>query len=339
MVWAMKTVLFGITWATFQNIVVLPVVIMIFIFLLLKLKRIREAVFLLSQSVRTKFLLKNISPVKQIIKIVLMTVGLVFLFLALLRPQWSKKEQIVAQEGRDLFIAFDVSRSMLVQDCAPNRLECAKQKVKMLLDNFECERVGLILFSGSTCVQCPLTNDYAAFFMFLDQLDVETISSGTTAIDQAIKKALSSFKSMPTRKNKLLILFTDGEDFSSNLAGVRADAVKEGLTIFAIGVGTPDGGPIPNFNEHKKFIGHQKDLKNKIIISRLNEGILDNIAQQTGGHYLRITHDDKDIKSLVCFVEKFEKEKFEDKKVSVLEDRYPYFLVVSFISFALEWLL
>ena len=142
-----------------------------------------------------------------------------------------------------------------------------------------------------------------------------------------------------TRKNKLLVLLTDGEDFSSNLAGVRQEAVREGMTIFTLGVGTPEGGPIPLFDEQGQQAGHQKDKDGKAIISRLNEGILHNLAAQTGGIYLRLAQDDSDIKTLVRFIEKFEKERFEDKEVSTLQERYPYFLAVSFICFALEWII
>ena len=335
----MKTVFLGITWAALHNGIVLPLLLIATALLVWRFVRVRKVIALLAKSVRTSFLLKNVSVFRHGVKALLLIIGLFFLFFALLRPQWHKKEQIVEQKGRDLFIAFDISRSMLVQDCKPNRLDCAKAKVHSLLNRFECERVGLILFSGSTCVQCPLTSDFSAFFMFLDQLDVETISSGTTAIDQAIKKTLSIFKAMPVRKNKLLVLLTDGEDFSSNLAGVRKEAIKEGLTIFAIGVGTPEGGPIPFFKPNGDRDGYQKDRSGNIVISRLNEGILHNLADQTGGNYIRLTEDDKDIDLLVRCVQKFEKERFDDKKVSTLQEKYPYFLAVSFICFALEWLL
>lgn len=335
----MKTTFFGITFAAFQYVFSLPLLVLAIALLVWRFVRSRRAIQLLATSNRSISLLRNTSTTKHAIKFLLQSIGLCFLFVSLLRPQWNKKEEIINQHGRDLFIAFDISRSMLVQDCKPSRLAFAKEKIRSLLNLLECERVGLILFSGSTCVQCPLTDDYGAFFMFLNQLDVETISSGTTAIDQAIKKALTTFKSMPTKKNKLLVLLTDGEDFSRNLAGVRSEAAKEGLTIFALGVGTPEGGPIPLFDEKGELIGHQKDKEEKIIISRLNEGILHNLAQQTGGTYIRLSPEKDDIEKLVHKVEQFEKEQFQDKKISLLEEKYPYFLAVSFICFVLEWLL
>ena len=188
-------------------------------------------------------------------------------------------------------------------------------------------------------MQCPLTSDYGAFHMFLDQIDVETISSGTTALDQAIAQALNVFKSMPARKNKLLVIFTDGEDFSSNLAGVRRRAAQENLNIFTIGVGTPDGAPIPLFNNDGSPAGHQLDKKGNIVISRLNDGILQSVASDAGGAYLRVTNDASDMTALVKHVQSFEKERLEDKKLSRAQEQYPYFLLVSLGAFALEWLL
>ena len=243
------------------------------------------------------------------------------------------------QEGRDLFIALDVSRSMLARDYEPDRLNFAKKKIKRLLHTLDCERVGLLLFSGTAFVQCPLTSDHAAFTMFLDSVDVETISSGTTALDLAIKKVLEAFGQNPDRKNKLLVLYTDGEDFSSNLAGVKRQAHQEGLHIFTMGVGTPEGAPIPLLDEKGKPKGHQLDQKGAVVISRLNEGILHTLAADSGGAYIRLTQDDTDIKALMRQVQQFEKEQLEDKKFATLEEQYPYFLLISLISFALEWLL
>lgn len=333
----MKNIFLGINWFAWQNIfIALPIFFVVFFLLIWKLKKTRMALDLLSSS---SLLLQGVSKKRHLLKIFLKLIGLFFLLISLLRPQWGKKNKLLEQRGRDIFIALDISRSMLVQDCNTNRLEFAKKKIRSLLEYLDCERIGLILFSGSTCVQCPLTNDYSAFFMFLNQLDVETISSGTTAIDEAIKKALYSFRSMPSRKNKLLILLTDGEDFSSNLAGVREQAAKEGMTIFALGLGTTEGGPIPLLDENGNLDGYQKNADGKVIISRLNEGILHNLADQTGGTYLKLTDDDSDIKVLIKCVRKFEKEKFEDKEVFEFQERYTYFVVISLICFLFEWIL
>lgn len=330
--------LFGIVWGAPEHLIFFPLLLISFVLLLYRFARVKAVLRTLAGP-WIALLFRNFSIIKSSIKIILFIIGLFFLFLTLLRPQWGKKEEKVAQKGRDVFIALDISRSMLVQDCEPDRLACAKNKIKQLLTLLSAERVGLILFSGSAFVQCPLTADFSAFELFLDQVDVETISSGSTAIDQAIKITLDAYKRLPKRKNKLLILFTDGEDFSSDLSTVKIQAQKAGLNIFTVGVGTLEGAPIPLYNEAGVRIGHQKDNKNNIVISRLNEGILHTLAQDAGGSYVRFTKDATDTRLLVSQVQKFEKETLADKTYMRLEEQYPYFLLISFVCFAFEWLL
>lgn len=284
-------------------------------------------------------LLHHYSLIKKIVKSILIFIAFTAIFLAFLSPQWGKKEQIVAQEGRDVLIAIDISRSMLAQDVKPNRLQCAKEKIKKLLYNLSCERVGLIIFSSSTIIQCPLTTDYAAFFLFLDQLDVDTISQGTTAIDQAITSALQVFESIPTRKTKLLVAFTDGEDFSANLQGVKERVMQEKLSIFTVGIGTEHGAPVPVLNEKGQQIGWEKDEHDHIIMSSLHEDLLMNIADASGGRYIRASSGDDDIKVLIDAINTFEKDRLEDKMFESLQEQYPYCVAIAFICYALEWIL
>jgi len=336
----MNVTILGITWAEAENLWYIPLVIIGLFLLGWRFRRLNKAINVLVRPRHVARLLPNFSFFKTVVKHLLFAVALIFLFFALLRPQWDKKDEMVQQEGRDLFIALDISRSMLAKDLLPNRLEFAKAKIKTLLTMLESERIGLILFSGSTFVQCPLTIDFSAFHMYLNQIDVETISSGTTAIDQAIRQAIDVFNDIPGRKNKLLVLLTDGEDFSSNLSALKREAVDQGLNIFTVGIGTTEGAPVPLLDAEGNQKGHQLDKKGSVVISRLNEGILHSLAEESGGKYISISlDDDADLQLLVRSVERFEKEKFEDKKFSLLEEQYPYFLLVSFICFALEWIL
>jgi Ca-activated chloride channel family protein len=334
----MKATLFGITWSAIEHSVWFFLLFIIIGLLIYRFIRTRNTIQLLAGPWINR-LFKNVSLPKTVIKAVLIFISSFFLVLALLRPQWNKKEEVIAQEGRDVFIALDISRSMLATDLQPDRLTYAKQKIKQLIQRLDAERVGLILFSGSAFVQCPLTADVSAFNLYLNQVDVETISSGSTAIDQALREALRAFNRIPERKNKLLVLFTDGEDFSSNLSSFKQEAQKENLRVFTIGVGTPEGAPIPLYDGSGKRIGHQQDEKGSIVITRLNEGILRTLAHDAGGVYMRVTQDDMDMRTLVHQVQMFEKEKLDDKTFSQLEEQYPYFLLVSFVTLVLEWLL
>lgn len=335
----MKYDFFGIRWASAQNMWFFLLLIPIFICLIIRYKKQLKTVSYLVAFRWRSLLLKGFSLKKSILKVILFLIGSVFLFIGLLQPQWGHKEEIVKQQGRDLFIALDVSRSMLARDVKPDRLSLAKQKIKKLLYSLSSERVGLILFSGDAFIQCPLTTDTSAFNLFLDQINAETISSGTTALDQAIKKTLKAFSSIPGRKNKLLFIFTDGEDYSSNLAGLQNEARKAGLRIYTIGMATQKGAPIPIFDKEGTMLGHQKDENGAIVISKLNEGILRNLSQATDGKYIRVTQDDRDIFSVQNEIEQFEKEEIEDKKIVDLKERYYYFIAISLLAFIFEWLL
>ena len=141
------------------------------------------------------------------------------------------------------------------------------------------------------------------------------------------------------KKTKLLVVFTDGEDFSSNLKQYKQQARDCNLRIFTVGVGTLEGAPIPLYNERGKQIGHQKDKKGNVVISQLNEDVLSSLARDAGGTYIAVTPDSQDMKQVVSMIQRFEKEKFEDKKISHFEDRYNYFILSSFLCFGAEWLL
>jgi len=333
MIMNIKDIAFG----SVDNSVWFFLVIIIVGLLLYRYKKQRKAhSFLVGKHIQ---FLRNVHPKKQLFKCFLMVAAVVFLCIALLRPQWGKTEEEITQTGRDLYIALDISRSMLASDCPPNRLLCAKEKIKQLLKRLSCERVGLILFSGVAFVQCPLTTDYAAFNLYLDAVDAELISSGTTALDQAIRQALTSFSTMPERKSKLLVLFTDGEDFSHNLHDIKKESVEANLSIFTVGVGTVDGAPVPFFDEYGVRKGHQKNNQGGVVISRLNEDILQSLSRDAGGSYIQVTDNNDDIEALVLSVNSFDKEHLGERKISRQEDQYHYFLLVSFFCFVLEWLL
>lgn len=335
----MKKELFGISWAAFESVYFFPILIGTIGLLYFAVIKKERWLKLLVSPKWEHLLLKNYSQKKNRIKAGLFAVAVIFLFLGLLRPQWGEKEQNVAQEGRELFIGLDISRSMLAADIKPNRLTFAKSKIKRLLQLLPADRVGLLVFSGAAVIQCPLTQDTSAFNMFLDQVDVESISSGTTSLDKAISKIIKTFTGMPARNNKLLVMFTDGEDFSKDLAPIRVEAKKIGLHIFTYGVGTEQGAPVPIIDNEGKTTGYEKNEQGNAVISRLNPGILQSLARETDGQYIAPTQDDNDLKQLIKYVESYEKEKFEDKELVTEEDRYPYFLFVSFVCLLLEWLL
>lgn len=222
---------------------------------------------------------------KKMLKLVLIILSFIFLVLALMRPQWGYQWEEVKKKGLDILVAIDVSKSMLASDVKPNRLERSKLAVKDLLKKLKSDRIGLIAFSGTAFLQCPLTVDYNGFLLALNDLDVDTIPRGGTSISSAIKKAILSYEG-GEKKYKILVLITDGEDHEGSPIKLARAAKVEGIKIFCIGIGTAEGELIQLKDESGKRI-FLKDKQGNIVKSRLDEKVLRKVALTTGGTYVR----------------------------------------------------
>jgi len=222
---------------------------------------------------------------RQAMKSAVIIAALILIVAALMRPQWGFQWQEVKRKGLDILIAIDVSKSMLAADVKPDRLERSKLAVKDLIKKLKGDRVGLIAFSGTAFLQCPLTVDYGGFLLALDDLGIDTIPRGGTSISSAIKLAMKSYEG-GQKKYKALVLVTDGEDHEGNPPAVSQTARREGIKIFAIGIGTADGELIQlrDKSGRKTFL---KDRQGNLVKSRLNEEVLREIAVTTGGAYVR----------------------------------------------------
>ena len=284
-------------------------------------------------------LLKNFSLTRKFCKALLLCLALLCLVLALARPQWGSQDQKISQEGRDVLIALDISRSMLAEDCKPNRLECAKSKIKELLSHLTADRVSLLVFSSIAVVQCPFTRDLNAVHNFLDLIDAESISSGSTALDSALEKTLHAFENGSLSKQKIAVLFTDGEDFSGDLALIKKKAHEQNLHLFIMGVGTVEGAPIPLYDEKGVLQGHQKDSSGNVVITRLNESLLRDLIDKIGGAYVHLTTGDDDIVQLASYVKHFETEKFNDTTLEIKNEQYWAFAALSILLLCIEWIL
>lgn len=271
----------------------------------------------------------------------LFTISALTLFaIALLRPAWGRDESTEIIRGREVYIALDVSKSMRAQDIQPSRLEAAKQKMIALLSQLQCDRVGLILFSGSAFVQCPLTTDYGTLRMFLEQVDVESIASGTTALDKAIIISTQAFKrSGSSAGSKLLIICTDGEDFSTGALAAAQQAAQAGIHIITLGLASSEGAPIP-LSDHVSGSGYQKNEQGAIVISRLDESLLTKLAQNTGGFFVRAAdRSNADVKEIKQAIEHFEKEQLDSDTTIGFIERYWPFVVAGFGALIMRWLL
>ncbi len=221
--------------------------------------------------------------------------AVVFLILALSQPRWGYYWKDLEQKGVDIVIALDVSSSMLAQDIKPNRLERAKYKIMDLLNMLEGDRVGLVAFAGTSYLQCPLTLDYSATRIFLNAIDTELIPVPGTAIGHAIRTSVKAFNTQDTR-SRAIILITDGEDHTGD-AIQSANWAKEHKTkVFAIGIGNNIGAPIPNPKPGAS--GFKKDKDGEVILTKLDEPTLKQMALQTGGSYVRSVSGDMDLQKL-----------------------------------------
>ena len=219
------------------------------------------------------------------LKAVMVTLALGCLLVALVGPQWGFRWQEIKRRGTDILIAVDVSNSMLAEDVRPNRLERAKLAIQDLLLLLRGERVGLIAFAGSSFVQVPLTVDYGAFSLALEELSPDTIPVGGTGFAQVLRYSLTAFaESVP--ESRALVLMTDGEDHIGDGGAAAEELGRAGIKIFTIGIGTPEGELIPITDEQgqRRFL---KDPMGRTVKTRLKEEVLQEIAEATGGRYVR----------------------------------------------------
>ncbi|MBM3894284.1 VWA domain-containing protein [Candidatus Dependentiae bacterium] len=311
----------------------------ILLFYFLQFKRCSKWIESVSKKDTRNFLFTGLSSFHRTARFATITCFLLLFLISFIRPQWGKSENIVQREGRDVVVALDISRSMQGSDVLPTRLEAAKLKLKVLLSRLHCERMGLVLFSGSAFTQSPLTIDYDAFMSYLDQVDSEMIASGTTAIDKALLKSAKLFESDENSGTKIILLITDGEDFSSHLSEASEIIKSKNIQIIALGVGTEEGAPIPKKDRTGAIIGYEKTATGDLALSKLNIKRLQEITQKISGHCVASTLDDQDIDSVVEYIQKLEKKRFDDKKVSLHEERYPFFISAAAFFYALHSLI
>lgn len=328
-----------ITWAYPGNSIVFIPLLVLMVVAVITVLRIQRRCTRMAHAKHVSLLFVNFSVQRQYLKAVLVIAALVCMGLAFMRPQWGAQEETVVRSGRDLVIALDISRSMLAQDYTPNRLAYAKEKIKKLVTELEAERVGLLIFSGAAVMQCPLTTDHQAFCMFLDALTVETMSSGTTSYTAALNKILDSYASLPSDRTRLVVLCTDGEDFSQDSSGAQAKLADVGVHICTFGIASPEGAPIPVYDDNGMQHGFQKDERGAVVISRRNDTVMKTIAQTTNGIYVPVTPDDHDILRIKNWVQGFEKSKWEECKQDRLQDRYYYFTAIACLLLLIEWIL
>lgn len=263
--------------------------------------------------------------------------ALCLMILALAGPRWGSHYQEVHQKGVDIMMVLDVSQSMRVADIKPDRLERAKREISDFIRVVQGDRVGLVAFSGAAYTQCPLTLDYGALYMFLNALGPDMVPVPGTDLGAALETAISAFDPA-SETDKVILLITDGEDNEKRGLKAARDAAEKGIKIFVFGIGDPSGGPIPAAQGKGGF---KKDKEGQLILSRLNEAGLKEIASVTGGAYIRSMAGDLDLDLLYFegIKQKTDAATLKSGKIKVHEERFALFLMAAFFLLFLEGLI
>lgn len=278
-------------------------------------------------------LFQDKSDSKLILKFVLMMVAWGMLVFVLIGPQTGSKLENVQRKGIDLITALDVSNSMMAQDIKPSRIERAKQSISRLIDKLEGDRIGVIVFAGKAYTQLPITTDYAAAKMFVSTINPGMIPTQGTAISDAIGLAITSFGD--SRNNKAIVIISDGEDHEGNVLEQAESAASKGITIYTIGMGLPEGGPIPVYNGDM-LVGFKKDKDGNAIVSKLDETLLQRIASIGKGMYIRATSSETGLNKIFDDINAIQKSEIESKQFSDYENQFQYFLAFALILMTLD---
>lgn len=248
------------------------------------------------------------------------------------RPQFGTKVETVEKEGIELVIAIDVSNSMLAPDLSPNRLSRARQILSRLIDVRKNDKVALIVFAGEAYIQMPLTSDTQSAKIFLNSIDPSLVPVQGTAIAQAISLGMSSF-SAEEKTSRAMVIITDGEDHEGNAAEVAAEAAKAGVMINVMGVGSPEGSPLPGTGSGNNYM---TDSEGNVVVSRLNEEMAMEIAQSGGGLYVRADNSNSAIRALEAQLDELETSRTASLSYSEYDEQFPLLgwilLVILFVE-------
>ena len=276
-------------------------------------------------------LMPSYSKSKAWVRLVLFSIAFFFFVIGLSRPQIGAKLKEHQTKGAEIMIVLDVSNSMLAEDYSPNRLERAKLAISRLVDKLREDRIGLIVFAGNSFVQLPITTDYVSAKMFLNSISTESVPVQGTAIGEAINTAVRSF-SAQSEKSRAVVIITDGENHEDDPVDAAKKAAELGVRVFAIGVGSPEGKPIPMNGELLK------DKDGEIVVTRLDETVLQEIAKVGNGVYVRAGNSEFGLNPIIDDIKKMDDEMYSSIVFEEYDEQFMYFLAIAFFFFVIEML-
>ncbi|NQY06118.1 MAG: VWA domain-containing protein [Flavobacteriaceae bacterium] len=315
----------------FMVLLIIPAVVVLFILVQFWKKRTQKR---FADVELMKRLSPNTSVFKGVLKLVLWSLAITCFAIALVNPKFGTRMATVKREGVDMVFAIDVSKSMLAEDIAPNRIQKSKQLTTQIINSLVSDRIGIIAYAGKAYPQLPITTDYAAAKMFLQNMNTNMLSSQGTAIDDAINLAKTYFND-EEQTNRILFIISDGEDHSENAISAAEAAHEEGIKIFTIGVGKPEGGPIP-LKINGVVDSYKKDRDGETVITKLNDEILKEIAEETDGIYIDGSNTKLVIDKINETLKGMDKKEFESKQYTEFNHQFQWFLGFAFFFLFLD---
>lgn len=311
-----------------QNMLYLLILCLIFIVLLFfYARRRKQNLARFGAWNLVKELAPQFSKKSPIYKALFLIGALFFLILALARPQFGERKEVVRKEGIEIMIALDISNSMLAEDIAPNRLERAKYALNQLVENLKNDKLGLVVFAGNAFVQLPMTHDYSAAKLFVSTISTDLISEQGTSISSAINLAATSFTS-DSDIGKAIIIITDGEDHESDASLAAKKANEKGIQVFTIGMGLEKGAPIPLPQQSSGFI---KDKDGNTVISKLNPKYLKKIAKAANGTYIQASNTNIGLNDILNEINRLNTEKYESTEFTAHAEQFQYFIGIAIL--------
>ncbi len=281
-------------------------------------------------------LMPNASHSRPVVKFVIWMFALASVIIAMARPQFGSKLETIKRQGIELIIALDVSNSMMAEDIEPNRLERAKRAISQLVDRLTDDKIGLIVFAGNAYTQLPITTDYASAKLFLNSVSTDIVPTQGTAIGAAVDLAHNSF-SPQFEGNKAIIVITDGENHEDDAVGAASSAVEDGIIVHTIGMGLPEGGPIPIYQNGQE--DYRRDRDGQVVITKLDEQMLQEIAAAGDGVYVRANNAQVGLNTLFNEINKMEEAEVESQVYSEYEEQYQWFIGFALLLIFVDYLI
>ncbi|MFD0993794.1 vWA domain-containing protein [Tenacibaculum geojense] len=315
----------------FYLFAIIPILIVVFLLVSWWKKRTQKKYF-------NTTLLSRLAPYssnfKPRLKLFFLILSFSFLIIALVNPKMGTQLKTVKREGVDVVFALDVSKSMLAEDIAPNRLEKSKQIISKIIDKLGSDRVGIIIYAGNAYPLLPITTDHAAAKMFLQNANPDMVSSQGTAINEALELT-STYYNNEEQTNKFLIIISDGEDHQEETKQIAQNLANTGVKLYTIGVGTEKGGPIP-IKLNGSLIGYKKDNKGETVITQRKPAVLQGIADASSGIYIDGNKTDEPVKTIEKIIANAQKSEFETQQFSDYKDQFQWFIALGLLFLIID---